>query len=108
MPALSLNNTSSLLRRLTAALSIALLLFLSASAVSPALHEHVHGHDSDHASPSHVCAIVLFAGGLILAAAALSAAPRAVAFAPLSPLAFTALFAAQQHRLPPGRAPPAR
>ena len=107
MSALAPNDHVSLFRRFVAALSVALLLLLSASAVSPSLHEHLHAHDGDHASPTHVCAIVLFGSGLVLAAALLTGAPSAVTLARLPALALISIFAAPPHRLPPGRGPPA-
>jgi len=101
------NADTSLLRRFTAALSIALLLLLNVAAVSPALHEHLHEHDADHMSASHACAVVLFGNGLVLDAASVHTAPPAPAFIHFAPRATTIVVAAPPHRLPPGRAPPA-
>lgn len=106
-PAANNHHHAPLFRRFVAAVSIALLLLLSAAAVSPALHEHLHEHDSDHASPAHSCAVVLFATGLVLAAACFHMGPR---FAPHAcALTPTLLFlpASAHHLQPPGRAPPA-
>ena len=59
-----------LFRRIIAALSVALLLLLSVSAVAPTLHDHLHGDGADHeATGAHLCAVVMFATGVALAAA---------------------------------------
>lgn len=106
--ALHFHNTDTpLLRRLVAALSLALLLLLNVATVSPALHEHLHAHDADHTSTSHACAIVLFGHGLVVDAASVDATPPAPSFIHSAALATTVVVAAPRHWLPPGRGPPA-
>jgi hypothetical protein len=64
-------------RRCLAAAGVALLLLLTVSAASPALHHWLHGDSVTDTGDN--CAVVLFAGGVTLAAAALVvAAPRIV------------------------------
>ncbi len=108
MPALTPNTLPPLSRRFVAVLSAALLLLLSASAVSPALHDHLHDHETDHTSPSHVCAVALFATGLVLSFATLAVAPRSTPFALLPTDASSVCFASPRHLHPPERGPPAR
>lgn len=63
------------LQRGGAALSVALLLLLTISAASPAVHDWLHlggTHDANHQ-----CAVVLFASGVTLALALAVTAPRA-------------------------------
>jgi hypothetical protein len=55
---------SGWIRRVTAGFAIALWLFLSASAASPALHHWLH---ADSADGSDNCAVVQFISGLTLA-----------------------------------------
>lgn len=63
-----------LFTRLLAAGCAALIVALSVLAVSPTLHDWLHGHDSP---TNDQCAVVAFAGGIVLAAAAVAvAAPR--------------------------------
>ena len=108
MPAPAPTPALPLFRRLVAVLSAALLLLLSVSAVSPALHDHLHDHETDHTSPSHVCAVALFATGLVLAVATIAVAPRSTPFALLPTAAPSVCFAAPRHLHPPERGPPVR
>lgn len=63
-------------RRFVAAVGVALVLLLGASAASPGLHHHLHGDNAVDASADN-CAIVLFASGVTLAFGAVAvAAPR--------------------------------
>jgi hypothetical protein len=65
-----------LAHRLLATGCAAIVLLLAVLAVSPALHAWLHGHANPDTSDR--CAVVLFAGGVTLAAAAIAiAAPRA-------------------------------
>lgn len=87
--------------------SAALLLLLSASAVSPLLHEHLHGHDDEHGSPAHFCAVVLFAGGIVLAAGALRVAAPAAIWRELDrPRAAELFLVAPRYLRQPERGPP--
>lgn len=93
-------------RRFCAVTAAGLLLLLAVSAASPSLHHWLHGDGSDDASDN--CAVVLFATGVTLAAAALAVtAPRlawretAVRFA--APLFLTSpRYLRQPERGPPG------
>jgi hypothetical protein len=72
-----LENSLPWFRRFLAAAGVALLLLLTASAASPALHHWLHGDTVDDATDN--CAVVLFTAGVTLAAAAVAvAAPRLV------------------------------
>lgn len=100
--------TVPLFRRIVAALSVALVLLLSVSAVTPALHDHLHADGADHeTSGAHACAVVMFAAGVALAAAIAVAAPQSTerreAIAPPRRLFFPAV----RHLRPPPCGPPA-
>jgi hypothetical protein len=70
-------HTAPWFRRFLAAVGVALLLLLTVSTASPALHHWLHGDAAADASDN--CAVVLFAGGVTLALGALAvAAPRIV------------------------------
>ncbi|HVU24919.1 MAG TPA: hypothetical protein VHE13_12410 [Opitutus sp.] len=58
------------LRRLVAGASVALLLLLAVAAASPAIHQWLHGDSAPEAGDS--CAVVLFATGVTVAAAAIA------------------------------------
>jgi hypothetical protein len=77
-----IRNRPSLLARLTAVLSVALVLALTVLSASPELHERLHGHHPDGAGVAHQegvpangtktdgddgCIVTLFAQGVILA-----------------------------------------
>ena len=92
-------------RRVCALICLALFLLLQLFAVSGALHRAVH---ADAAAPNHHCVVTLLAKGQVSApqlAIALS-----VFIAPFFfhlPLLQPAVCSASDHRLSPGRAPPA-
>ncbi len=106
MPAPTLETNAPLLPRLIAVASAALFLLLGAATVSPALHNHLHGHEADHAAPTHTCAVVLFATGLVLAAALSVIAPRTTTHDLVPAIARSLFLAAPRHLLPPERGPP--
>ena len=65
------------LHRLNAVLGIALLLLLTTAAACPALHHWLHAESETDAGDN--CAIVLFASGIVLAAATVAVtAPHSV------------------------------
>ena len=71
------DRTASWFRRFLAAAGVTLLLLLTVSTASPALHHWLHGGSAVDADDN--CAVVLFASGLTLAVGALVvAAPRVV------------------------------
>jgi hypothetical protein len=49
---------------------------LSAAKVAPSLHDSLHGGHGEHPSTDQ-CAVVLFAGGLVLTTALVVSAPKA-------------------------------
>lgn len=93
------------LHRWVAGLSVALVLMLSAAAVAPSLHELVHDGHSEHPSTDR-CAIVLFAGGLITAAAFGVSAPKAVWLESRPPRHVPIFLVQSRYLLQPERGPP--
>jgi hypothetical protein len=94
------------LRRGLAVATAGLVLALTIFAATPRLHEWLHASTPDHAGDS--CAVVLFATGVTLAAAAVEvAAPPLAARAPCALLGDTVVLAHPRHRLQPERGPPA-
>jgi hypothetical protein len=84
-----IRNRPSLLARLTAALSVALVLILTVLSSSPELHERLHGHHPEAAGAAQHdgipangaktdnddgCVVTLFAQGVVLALALLALA----------------------------------
>jgi hypothetical protein len=113
----------SLLRRLLAAGGAALVFALGLMAVDPSLHAlaHAHPHDSGHAgcphhhhadlpaddAKEHTCAVVLFAQGVALTAAAAAPEIRAVVWHKFFPVAVGEIFlTAPRYLLQPERGPP--
>ena len=93
------------LRRFIATLGIAVVLILSASTVSPTLHDWLHAGSSHDASDQ--CAVVLFASGVTLAAAAIAVAAPALAWQRFTAPAVSGLFLASPRYLrQPERGPP--
>ncbi|MEO6004039.1 MAG: hypothetical protein ABIZ04_14115 [Opitutus sp.] len=74
----------ALLRRFGAAVGIALLLLISASAASPALHQWLHADSGFDASDN--CAVVLFASGVTIASALIALTGSANRWIRLRPL----------------------
>lgn len=97
--------SNSWFHRLSAMGGIALLLLLTASAASPALHHWLHDAAVDHETDA--CAVVLFASGVTLAAAALAvAAPRLAWTAPRAVVAEEIFLLAPRYLRQPERGPP--
>lgn len=93
------------LRRLLAAGGVALLLFLTVAAASPALHHWLHADGADGASDN--CAVVLFTSGITLAAAAVAvAAPRGLPREPRRAAAFELFLSPPRYLRQPERGPP--
>lgn len=93
-----------LTQRLTALFALALFVWLNLLAVSPQLHEFIHGHDA--ATTQHQCAATLLSKGHVT-----PADPVVVVAAP--PLLFLSAVSTQapvwvspDGRLAPSRAPP--
>jgi hypothetical protein len=87
-----------------ALLLLGLLAGVQAMVISQRLHEHVH---ADAHAADHHCAVTLFSSGQVDAAVPLVSvpAPASVPFTLFSLLHL--VLEAGEHRLPPGRAPPA-
>lgn len=93
-------------RRAIAALGVALVLLLSASAASPGLHHHFHGDGAQDAGNDN-CAVVLFANGLTLAVAAIGvAAPHATWSERAPQFVEEILLASPRYLRQPERGPP--
>ncbi len=96
---------SALVRRFGAALGVALLLLLTVSAASPALHHWLHTDGVTDAADN--CAVVLFASGITLAATTVALAARTVVWRERDRLAFAEIFLASPRYLrQPERGPP--
>jgi len=86
-------------------LLIASLLFTTAMAASPALHEHFHHHHQDP-SHQHSCAVTLLQHGKMMAGAMPSLTVFVLLFLFCLPLVQSAKFSSVDLRLGFGRAPP--
>lgn len=96
---------SALVRRFGAALGVALLLLLTVSAASPALHHWLHTDGANDAADN--CAVVLFASGITLAATAVALTARTIAWQTCDRLSFEKIFLASPRYLrQPERGPP--
>jgi hypothetical protein len=104
-PAHQLPGVFSRLHRWIAGLSAALVLILSAAAVAPSLHELLHDGHSEHPTTDQ-CAVVLFAGGLVLATALVVAAPKAVWLEDHTSTCDSIFLVSPRYLHQPGRAPP--
>jgi hypothetical protein len=94
------------LRRLIAALGIALVLLLGTATASPALHHWMHGDGCDETA-SHSCAVVLFASGVTLMTAAIAVpAPRVAWHDAVRPAHTEILLVAPRYLRQPERGPP--
>jgi hypothetical protein len=102
----SLAAPAALLRRVGAAMGIAVLLLLSVSAASPVVHHWLHADTG--ADSSDNCAVVLFASGVTLAAAAIAFALPALRWVEMRVEAAAVLFVVSPRYLrQPERGPPA-
>jgi hypothetical protein len=95
------------LRRLIAALGIALILLLGTAAVSPGLHHRMHSDGCDETASQHSCAVVLFASGVTLMTAAIAVpAPRVAWHDAGRPVHTEILLVAPRYLRQPERGPP--
>jgi hypothetical protein len=98
-------NLRTLFKKTSAVLLCGMVLFLTALAASPSLHQWFH-HDAD--DPDHECAVTLFVHGQVSAAAVAPVAAALVAlFGGISLLAQTFVLASADYRFSSSRAPPA-
>ncbi len=93
-------------RRLAAIGCAVLVLSLGICAASPELHHRWHDVTGTACGP--VCAVVMFASGVVLALAAVVAAPRAVCVETLPRILIGSFVAVPRFRLLPERGPPGR
>jgi len=104
-PAANPEVSAPLFRRILAAMGVALLLLLTASAASPALHQWLHG-ESAHADSDN-CAVVLFASGITLATAIIAIEALQISWEELRPRSVEEIFLTAPHYLrQPERGPP--
>jgi hypothetical protein len=82
-----------------------LVLILSAAAVAPSLHELLHDGHTEHPSTDQ-CAVVLFAGGLVLATAFVVSAPKAIWLENRTGTCASVFLLSPRYLHQPGRAPP--
>lgn len=102
----SLKTPVAFLRHVGAALGVAVLLLLSASAASPVVHHWLHADGGTDNSDN--CAVVLFASGVTLAAAAVAITRPSLRWVELRVQAVAAVFVASPRYLrQPERGPPA-
>lgn len=97
-------NPATVVRKATAALLCAFVLFLAALAASPSLHEWLH-HDANEAN--HECAVTLFLHGHVDATTLAPVVAAAFAlFGGIALLAETFVLSSVEYRFCPSRAPP--
>ena len=95
------------LHRIFAAGAVALTLLLGAAAASPALHHWLHGDTAPDADDA--CAVVLFAGGVTLATAAVAVAALPLVWRVTRAWSVEAIYLASPRYLrQPERGPPVR